>query len=537
MRKRSIMYLICSLMLLSMFSGCKKSANSPSLSSRKPNMSSAAGTQSINGSSSTSSVSKGDASIAYDTGKDVNTEEYMHTKENGLKSAAASPQSTFSIDVDTASYSNMRRFLTENQLPPVDAVRIEELINYFDYEYPNPEKDVPFSITTEVAACPWNSSHYLAMIGLQGRRMDKESLPPSNLVFLLDVSGSMSEPNKLPLVKSAMKLLVNNLTEKDRISIVVYAGAAGTVLEPTPGNNKDKILSAIEKLNAGGSTAGAQGIQLAYSLAKENFIKGGNNRVILATDGDFNVGISSDEELVKLIEEKRKDNIFLSVLGFGEGNFKDSKMEALADKGNGNFAYIDSLEEAKKVLVEEMGSTLMTIAKDVKIQVEFNAAKVKGYRLVGYDNRVLNNQDFTDDTKDAGELGAGHTVTAFYEIIPAGSDEKVGSGDEKVKEVEATNSRSMMTVKLRYKNPDSDESRELSTAVKEEDVTRQPSVNFRFAAAAAEYGMLLKNSEYKGTASFEHVISTASEARGTDLSGYRSEFIRLVQTAQKLQGK
>lgn len=528
MKKRYILYLVSVMMVVSIFSGCGKKAASQNASSEsKAKMS--------NG----QNYSKSQDSIAQKPGAgaplDYNTEEYKHTDENAMKSTVSSPKSTFSIDVDTASYSNVRRFLTEGQLPPQDAVRIEELVNYFDYEYKNPEKDEPFAVTTETAACPWNSKHYLTMIGIQGKRMDKESLPPSNLVFLLDVSGSMNDPNKLPLVKSAMKLLVNNLTEKDKISIVVYAGSAGVVLEPTSGNKKEKILSAIEELSAGGSTAGGQGIELAYKLAKENFIKGGNNRVILSTDGDFNVGVSSDEELVKIIEEKRKDNIFLSVLGFGEGNLKDSKMEALADKGNGNFAYIDSINEAKKVLVQEMGSTLLTIAKDVKIQVEFNPAKVKGYRLVGYENRVLNNEDFTNDKKDAGELGAGHTVTAFYEIVPVGSDEKVGEEDLKYQEVKTTDSKDLMTVKLRYKKPDSEESRELSKAVQEDGITGSPSQSFRFAAAVAEFGMLLKDSEYKAQASFKHVLNEAKGAKGSDLSGYRAEFINLVDIAQKLK--
>ncbi|NEQ84171.1 MAG: VWA domain-containing protein, partial [Moorea sp. SIO2I5] len=345
-----------------------------------------------------------------------NRENYSPIDENAFKRVKHNPLSTFAIDVDTASYSNLRRFLNNGQLPPTDAIRIEELINYFNYDYPEPESDRPFSITTEISQAPWNPTHQLVHIGIQGEKMAIEDLPPSNLVFLLDVSGSMNSPNKLPLLKDAFRMLVNELREEDQVSIVVYAGAAGMVLPPTPGNQKDKILTAIENLNAGGSTAGGAGIKLAYKLAHNNFIKSGNNRVILATDGDFNVGVSSDTELVKLIEQKRKKGVFLTVLGFGTGNLQDSKMEKIANKGNGNYAYIDNELEAKKVLVNEIGATLLTIAKDVKIQVEFNPAKVQGYRLIGYENRRLKDEEFNDDTKDAGELGAGHTVTALYEI-------------------------------------------------------------------------------------------------------------------------
>ncbi|MDP5016876.1 MAG: VWA domain-containing protein, partial [Dolichospermum sp.] len=357
-------------------------------------------------------------------------------------------------------YSNMRRFITQGQLPPKDAVRIEELINYFTYNYPQPTGNKPFSVTTEVTAAPWNPQHKLVQVGLQGKRLESETLPPSNLVFLIDVSGSMGEADKLPLVQQSLKLLVNKLRPEDRVSLVVYAGNAGVVLPATPGNQKTKILAAIDRLQAGGSTAGGQGIELAYKIAKQNFLKSGNNRVILATDGDFNVGVSSDAELTRLIEQKRDQGIFLTVLGFGTGNYKDGKMEQLADKGNGNYAYIDTLLEAKKVLVNDIRGTLFTIAKDVKIQVEFNPAKVQAYRLIGYENRLLQNQDFNDDKKDAGEIGSGHSVTALYEIIPTGT-----KSDVKLPEVDPlryqrsgvtatdTADNEIMLVKLRYKSP------------------------------------------------------------------------------------
>jgi len=399
-----------------------------------------------------------------------NTEQYDLIVETGFQSVTDHPLSTFSIDVDTAGYANVRRFLTRNQMPPKDAVRIEELINYFSYDYPEPQDETPFAVITELAACPWNKEHQLVHIGLKGRRIDTENMPASNLVFLLDVSGSMNSPDKLPLLKKGFKLLTEQLREKDRVAIAVYAGAAGLVLPSTPGNEKHTILKAIDNLQAGGSTAGAQGIKLAYRVALENFIENGNNRVILATDGDFNVGVSSDGELVRLIESKRKENIFLTVLGFGTGNLKDAKMEKLADKGNGNYAYIDNLLEAKKVLVKEMGGTLHTIAKDVKLQIEFNPAHVKAYRLIGYENRRLNKEDFNNDKKDAGELGAGHTVTALYELIPADSDEVPATvdplkyQDSKIKPA-ALESEELMTVKLRYKKPDENKSRLITHTV------------------------------------------------------------------------
>lgn len=470
------------------------------------------------------------------------TEEYNLIQENPFQRVSANPLSTFSIDVDTASYSNVRRFITEGQLPPKDAVRIEELINYFTYDYPQPKGDRPFSITTEVSQAPWNPNHKLVQIGLQGKRISTENLPPSNLVFLLDVSGSMDEPNKLPLLKSAFRLLVNQLTEKDRVSVVVYAGSAGLVLTPTPGNEKSKILAAIDGLQAGGSTAGGEGIQLAYALAKRSFIPSGNNRVILATDGDFNVGVSSDAELVRLIEDYRKRGIFLTVLGFGMGNLKDAKMEQMADKGNGNYAYIDSLQEAKKVLVSQMAGTLLAIAKDVKIQVEFNPAKVQAYRLIGYENRLMRSQDFNDDTKDAGELGAGHTVTALYEILPVGvkSDVKLPDVDalkyqQQTVAPAASGSQELIQVKLRYKAPKETASQLIAQPVVDGGLKlEKASDNFKFSAAVAEFGMILRDSQYKGNANFNQVLALSSQSKGADLSGYRAEFIRLVERSKAL---
>lgn len=480
----------------------------------------------------------GDNGIMLEKDKAIhNTESYSQIVENNYKDTINDPLSTFSIDVDTASYSNMRRFLMDGGKPPVDAIRIEELINYFSYEYEAPTDETPFAVHTEVAKCPWNTKHNLVMVGLKGKELKQENVKPSNIVFLLDVSGSMLDENKLPLLKSGMKLLVNELDADDKVSIVVYAGAAGVVLEPTSCDNKTEILNAIAELEAGGSTNGAEGIEAAYRLAKESFIEGGNNRVILGTDGDFNVGISSESELVRLIERKRNEGIFLSVLGFGTGNLKDSMMEKLADKGNGNYAYIDSILEAKKVLVEEMGSTLYTIAKDVKIQVEFNPANVKGYRLIGYENRVMNNEDFNDDKKDAGELGAGHEVTAFYEIIPADSDEKVGNVDPlKYQQAKSSNNTTdIMTVKLRYKEPEGNESKLLETIIKQSDITDSPSRDFLFAASVAEFGMIARESQYKGDATLDHAISTAKQSRGADEGGYRNEFIKLMELYMGLQ--
>jgi Ca-activated chloride channel family protein len=461
-------------------------------------------------------------------------EQYDLIVENAFKASMQNPLSTFSIDVDRAAYANVRRFLTNDQQPPMDAVRIEEMVNYFDYDYPQPKGSEPFVVSTEIGECPWNEEHQLALIGLQGVDIETADLPPNNLVFLLDVSGSMNSRDKLPLLKSAMRLLVEQMRPEDRVSIVVYAGAAGVVLEPTA--DKAEILEAIKRLNAGGSTAGGAGIELAYKLAKQEFMKNGNNRVILATDGDFNVGISSDGDLVRMIEEKRNSGIYLTVLGFGTGNYKDSKMEKLADKGNGNYAYIDDILEAKKVLVNEMGGTLVTIAKDVKIQIEFNPKHVKGYRLIGYENRMLAKEDFNDDRKDAGELGAGHTVTALYELIPMGADLTVPVADSlKYQKTQVVDSDELMTVKLRYKNPDEDESRLIKRAVAVNDVyTMTNSGNLAFASAVAEFGMLLRDSQYKGSANFEDVLERAKAFKGADDEGYRAEFIRLVEKAELL---
>jgi Ca-activated chloride channel family protein len=470
-----------------------------------------------------------------------NTESYNQIVENVFLSVAANPLSTFSIDVDRASYSNVRRFINQGQRPPIDAVRIEELINYFHYDYPDPDGEHPFSITTEVTDAPWNPLHKLVRIGIQGERIDTDNLPPSNLVFLLDVSGSMQSPDKLPLLKASFRMLVNELRPEDRVAIVVYAGAAGLVLPSTPGDEKETILTAIEALEAGGSTAGGEGIILAYRIAQESHIDGGNNRVILATDGDFNVGASSDAEMVRLIEEKRQQGTFLTVLGFGTGNLKDSKMEQLADHGNGNFAYIDNLMEARKVLVTEMGGTLLTIAKDVKIQVEFNPTRVLAYRLIGYENRLLANEDFNDDTKDAGELGAGHSVTALYEVIPVGVDspsEIRGVDSLRYQSPGTTTASSdspeLMFVKLRYKEPDSELSRLIEQPVL--DSLDQPSIDLRFTAAVAGFGMTLRDSPYCGPDwSLADVLELARGATGEDSQGYRAEFIRLVEAANSLE--
>jgi Ca-activated chloride channel family protein len=469
-----------------------------------------------------------------------NTEAYDYIQENRFRRVGTEPVSTFSIDVDTASYANMRRFLNGGTLPPADAVRTEELINYFRFAYPDAPTDTPFSVTTEVAACPWNPRHRLALIGLQARRIPDDRTPPRNLVFLLDVSGSMMPADKLPLVKTAMRMLVDTLKPADRVAIVVYAGASGLVLPSTPGDRKADIQRAIAELNAGGSTNGAAGIRLAYDTAASAFIKGGINRVILATDGDFNVGVTSQGELVRLIEEQRERGIFLSVLGVGTGNVKDSTMEKLADKGNGNYAYLDSLHEARRVLIAEAGATLLTVAKDVKIQVEFNPRAVAAYRLIGYENRMLNREDFNDDRKDAGEIGSGHTVTALYELIPPG--EKIDGPDvdplkyqEPTRPASSANSGELMTVKLRYKAPDADTSRLISFAVR--DRSRELTPNLGFAAAVAEFAMLLRRSEFKGQATWESARALAKQHRGDDADGYRSEFIRLVELAAALDSQ
>lgn len=470
--------------------------------------------------------------------EEFNREGYSAIHENGYKDAIKAPLSTFSIDVDAASYSNMRRFLNNGQKPPIDAVRIEEMINYFNYDYPQPNNGHPFAIYQELAHCPWNEENMLLHIGLQGEKIEMDNLPASNIVFLIDVSGSMNSQNKLPLLKKAFKLLIQQLREEDRVAIVVYAGSSGLVLPSTSCSEKQTIINSLERLQAGGSTAGAAGLKLAYQVASENFIEGGNNRIILATDGDFNVGQSSNAEMERLIEKERERGTFISVLGFGMGNYMDDKMEIIADKGNGNYSYIDNIMEAKKVLVNEFGGTLFTIAKDVKIQIEFNPAIVESYRLIGYENRLLNNEDFEDDKKDAGELGSGHTVTALYEIKLA----KKSSLKENTLKYQTTNLNNvakegdeLATVKFRYKKPDGKKSILLQEVIPyENNYVNDMSENFRFSAAVAGFGMLLRNSEHKGDATYKSIINLAKNSKGNDAEGYRSEFIQLIKLAEHL---
>jgi Ca-activated chloride channel family protein len=481
-------------------------------------------------------LSPGDALDA-NTGT-FNTEAYDHIDESRFHRVEADPLSTFSIDVDTASYANVRRFLTDGGLPPAGAVRIEELINYFRFDYPQPSDGAPFSITTEFAACPWNATHRLALIGLQGRAPQDRNPPARNLVFLLDVSGSMMPSEKLPLVRTAMRMLTDVLTERDRVAIVVYAGASGLVLPSIPGNQKERIQQALARLEAGGSTNGAQGITLAYDVARRNFIRGGVNRVLLATDGDFNVGVTSQSDLVALIEKERESGIFLSVLGVGRDNLKDSTMEKLADHGNGNYSYLDSINEARKVLVREASSTFETIAKDVKIQVEFNPREVAAYRLIGYENRLLQREDFNDDTKDAGEIGAGHSVTALYEIVPVGVNVDGPIVDalkyqREPRDTRAAASGELMTVKVRFKAPDGETSRLLTHV--QMDRPSAMTANLGFASAVAEFGMLLRESPARGDASFESAVSRARMFRGRDDEGYRNEFVQLVERASSLR--
>jgi Ca-activated chloride channel family protein len=471
-----------------------------------------------------------------------NTEEYSTITENIFQSPLTEALSTFSIDVDAASYSNMRRFINNGQLPEKDAVRIEEMINYFNYDYPNPTGEDPFSITTEIAQAPWNTKHKLVHIGLQGKMIDYDNLKASNLVFLIDVSGSMSSSNKLPLLISSMKLLVNELSENDRVAIVVYAGAAGLILPSTPASEKETIIAALDRLNAGGSTAGGAGIKLAYKIALNNFIEDGNNRVILATDGDFNIGASSSSSMVRLIEEKRDKGVFLTITGFGMGNYKDGRMEAISNAGNGNYFYIDNIKEAKKVFVTEMRATLFTIAKDVKIQVEFNPFKVQAYRLIGYENRMLNAEDFNDDKKDAGELGAGHTVTALYEIIPVGVKstfiKDVDSLKYQSNKAEMLENDELLTVKFRYKKPDGKKSKLITHVLFDSNKSmNQASDNFIFSASVASFGLLLRDSEYKGESNYKMIISMAKKAKGMDEEGYRSEFISLVESCELLDNR
>lgn len=462
-----------------------------------------------------------------------NTEEYDFINENIFKDALTNPLSTFSVDVDKASYANVRRFLTQNQKPYKDAVRIEELINYFDYNYPQPKNGDPFSVTIEAGKCPWNEKNQLVLVGLKGENLNEKEVPANNLVFLIDVSGSMYPANRLPLLKQAFKYLVDQLRPQDRVAIVVYAGAAGMVLESTPGTNKAKISAAIEMLEAGGSTAGGAGIKLAYKIAKENYIHGGNNRVILGTDGDFNVGVSSSSELVRLIEEKRESGVYLTILGFGMGNYKDGRMKQLSMAGNGNYAYIDNIMEAKKVFGSELWGTLYTIANDVKIQVEFNPAKVKAYRLIGYEQRILNHEDFNNDKKDAGDIGCGHTVTALYEIVLADGETSTPTVDPLVYTQQSlTRSNDLMTVKLRYKRPGEDTSNLITHRVETGKV--KATGNLLFASAVAEFGMLLRESEFKGTSSFTSALARAKEVKGKDEYGYKTDFIKMMEMAEML---
>lgn len=478
---------------------------------------------------------------AYDMSE--NTDEYRQIQENGFKNVTETPLSTFSIDVDAASYSNMRRFINKGELPPADAIRTEELVNYFSYDYPKPTGNDPVKITMESGVCPWNKAHRLVRIGLKAKEIPTDNLPASNLVFLIDVSGSMWGANRLELVKSSLKLLVNNLRDKDKVAIVTYAGSADVKLEATPGSDKQKIREAIGELTAGGATAGGAGILLAYKIAKKNLIANGNNRIILCSDGDFNVGVSSAEGLEQLIEKERKSGVSLTVLGYGMGNYKDKKIQVLAEKGNGNHAYIDNLQEANRVLVGEFGATLHTVAKDVKLQVEFNPSQVQAYRLVGYESRLLKDEDFNNDAKDAGDMGAGHTVTAFYEVIPVGvKNAYVGKVDElkyqktekKKATVKPTGANELLTVKLRYKAPDKDVSQKLELPFVD-NKRDKVSPDFRFASAVAMFGQLLRDSDFKGNATYDKVIETAKQGLNNDDRGYRREFIRLVEAAKGLR--
>ena len=497
-------------------------------------------------------------------GSRTNTEQYAAISDNQFHSPLQAPLSTFSIDVDTASYANVRRFLTGGRLPPPDAVRIEELVNYFRYDYPQPKEGEAFSVTMESAECPWQPSHFLLRVGLKGKEIQTDKRPQSNLVFLLDVSGSMADEDKLPLLKTAMQMFTRELGENDRVSIVTYAGEAGLRLPPTRGHEQETIIAAIESLSSGGSTNGSAGIELAYEQAAAYFVPGGTNRVILCTDGDLNVGITDDESLVRLIKQKAAGGTFLTVLGFGEGNLKDAKMERLADNGNGLYAYIDSVREARKVLVEQMTGSTVTIAKDVKIQIEFNPAAIASYRLIGYENRVLAAEDFNDDTKDAGEIGAGHTVTALYELVPAGAEVKPLMPTAKVDPLkyqgvedrgqwtedrenesrnqptltDAAKSGELLTLKLRYKQPDGKESKLIEHTLKDRGGKfNAASKDLQFAAAVASFGMILRGSEHRGQGNLAAVSEIASGAIGEDQGGYRSEFLDLVRQAQALGAK
>ncbi len=470
----------------------------------------------------------------------ANREQYDRIDDNPFRSVRSSPLSTFSIDVDRASYGNVRRFLQQGQRPPADAVRIEELINHFPYALREPSGNAPVAITTEVMVAPWQPRHQLVRIALQSQRIRTEALPPNNLVFLIDVSGSMQSPDKLPLVKSSLQLLVNELRPQDRVAIVAYAGAAGLVLPSTSGDEKERIMEAIDRLEAGGSTAGGAGIELAYNTARAHFLEQGNNRVILATDGDFNVGVSSDGELERLIERRRSEGTYLTILGFGSGNYQDAKMEKLARRGNGNYAYVDGIDEARKMLVREMGATLRTVANDVKLQIEFNPRRVQAYRLIGYEDRLLHDEDFTNDRKDAGDLGAGHQVTALYEIVPMGVDGTVTLSEPEPRRYEplsdvrrgASNDNELLSVNLRFKRPGESSSQLLTQQVKAQ--AGRGSVDMRFASAVAAFGMLLRESPYLGNTSAAQVLEQARAALGSDEGGYRAEFVRLVERYRDL---
>jgi Ca-activated chloride channel homolog len=543
MRKQHLMAgtLLFSILLSACGSATKDSAVSQNKSSEadqsEGQRASSVSNTSTSAANSSASVAKSAPMTDSEQKRSTANEKYAEIDENPFLETKLAPLSTFSIDVDTASYSNVRRFINDGSLPPKDAVRIEELVNYFEYDYPQPNGNEPFSVTNEIASCPWNQKHKLVSIGLQGRKVAAENTPPSNIVFLLDVSGSMNQPDKLPLLKNGLRVLVNQLKPADRVAIVVYAGHSGLVLPST--NDKNKILQALNNLEAGGSTNGGQGIQLAYNVAEDNFISNGNNRVILATDGDFNVGTTSDNALVQLIEQKRQSNIFLTVLGFGTGNLNDKMMEKLADKGNGNYAYIDSNEEARKVLGQQFSGTIYTIAKDVKIQVEFNPAKVAGYRLLGYENRLLAAKDFNDDRKDAGEIGAGLSVTALYEIVPAGTaiqNDGIELKYSQPQQPETNFSNELMTTKLRYKLPKEDESKLLTIGLTDRGTSiENASDNLRFATSVVEFGLLLRNSRFKGSSSYQNVLSLANSSIGNDLKGYRSDFTQLVNQAKSLR--
>ncbi|PXV68908.1 Ca-activated chloride channel family protein [Dysgonomonas alginatilytica] len=489
------------------------------------------------------SISQSDMKSTLEYNKKNKNEEYGAYVENSFKSPLDEALSTLSIDVDAASYTNFRRYVNQGEFPPKDAIRVEEFINYFKYKNDEPTTKDPVKVTTEVGQCPWNEQHRLVRIGVKARETEKENLPPSNLVFLIDVSGSMAGATRLDLVKKSMNLLVNNLRNTDRVAIVVYASEVGEKLASTPGSEKQKIKEVIDGLVASGSTNGAGGIQKAYEIAEKNFIKGGNNRIILCTDGDFNVGVSSNEGLQELIEKKRKSGIFLSILGYGMGNYKDAKMQILAEKGNGNASYIDNMQEANRVLVQEFSGTLFAVAKDVKLQIEFNPAQVQAYRLIGYESRILNKEDFNDDTKDAGEMGVGQTVTALYEVIPVGVKTNKLPKVDKLKYQKAaksneniilTDSPELLTVKLRYKEPDKDNSVNMELPVldnKKNDV----SSDMHFASAVAMFAQLIKDSDYKGDATYDKVISLAKSGLENDQEGYKAEFIRLIEVTKNLK--